>query len=312
MTNSAMDALASAGLMPLPPKSEDEHNIHAAINAIAKDLTPIFDELEAETKIEDKQIAEAILKVVPYPTLVDLKSIIDEQESAIDTTIQSPPIEPLEIFLTQRATTIKGLQTLRASMAKHIRNCRISNTVGNSASIIGGTLCFFFPTIGVPILLAGSATSLGTAIAGNIIEKRLQKKYTDLLEKDSLAVQICESNLKDITTWLVTIYSLGYSVSKAGANFLQLAEAIHASSTLSVWSELISQLPSLSTAFATGAKTAGTISGQILGISLIISVADLIQTWILKNATLEAIDKDIALLEQQLIELKQIVEVYRA
>jgi sensor histidine kinase YesM len=120
-------------------------------------------------------------------------------------------------------------------------------------------------------------------------------------------MKICESNLKDITTWLITVYSLGYSVSKAGVNFIKLSQAIQAASTL-----LIGQLPSLASALATGAKTAGTISGKILGISVIISVADLIQTWISKNATLTSIDKDIALLEQQLVELKRIADAYHA
>ncbi|CAF4553054.1 unnamed protein product, partial [Rotaria magnacalcarata] len=46
------------------------------------------------------------------------------------------------------------------------------------------------------------------------------------------------------------------------------------------------------------------------GISVIISVADLIQTWISTNATLSSIDKDIGLLEQQLMELKRIVHIY--
>lgn len=75
--------------------------------------------------------------------------------------IKPPSIEPLETFLEKRAITIDELKKLRASMVKHIKNCKISNTAGSSASIIGGILCFFFPMIGVPVLLAGSATSLG-------------------------------------------------------------------------------------------------------------------------------------------------------
>lgn len=133
-----------------------------------------------------------------------------------------------------------------------------------------------------------------------------------MLKEDSLAMKICESNLKDITAWLVTIYSLGYSVSSAGVNFLRLSEAIQAASTLGTWAELVGQLPSLASALATGAKTAGTISGKILGVSVIISVADLIHTWIAKSVTLKSIDKDIALLEQQLVELKRIAGAYHA
>ena len=133
-----------------------------------------------------------------------------------------------------------------------------------------------------------------------------------MLQEDSIAMKICESNLKDITAWLVTVYSLGYSVTRAGINFLQLSQAIEAATTLGAWAELVSQLPSLGAALATGMKTAGTISGKILGVSVIISVADLIQTWISKNATLKSIDRDIELLEQQLNELKRIADAYHA
>lgn len=153
---------------------------------------------------------------------------------------------------------------------------------------------------------------LGTTITTGFIEKRLRTKYNDMIKEDALAMQVCETNIKDITRWLVTVYSLGYSVSKAGVNFLQLSEAIQAASTLSTWAELVAQIPSLGSALAAGAKTAGTISGKILGVSVIISVADLIQTWISKNATLKSIDKDIVLLEQQLVELTRITEAYHA
>jgi hypothetical protein len=145
-----------------------------------------------------------------------------------------------------------------------------------------------------------------------VIESRLRTEYSKLLKEDSLAMKVCESNLKDITAWLITVYSLGYSVSKAGVNFFKLAEAIQAATTLGKWGELISHLPSFASAFATGAKTIGTISGKILGLSVIISVADLVQTWVSKDATLASIDKDIGLLEQQLDELKQIVHAYHA
>jgi hypothetical protein len=325
-----MEALAGAGLMPLPIKSVGNSKFYVPPIAKPEDLYPVLNEVADGAKEEEKQIDEAAVKLTPYPTLVELKSMIDEQKPNEPVIIEPPSIEPLNNFIEQRTVTIQGLKELRARMAKHILNCKISNTVGNSASIVGGILCFFFPPVGVPVLLAGSATSLGmfinriilldilfflfigTAITESVIEKRLRTKYTDMLRDDSLAMKICESNLKDITAWLVTVYSLGYSVSRAGINFLQLSEAIQAAATLGTWAELVGQLPSLAGALAAGAKTAGTISGKILGVSVIISVADLIQTWISKNATLKSIDKDIALLEQQLTELKRIADAYHA
>ncbi len=128
--SNAMEALAGAGLMPLSNKSD------------------VTDE-------------ESSVKLTSYPTLVELKSIIDEQKANTSAVIEPPSIEPLENFLEKRAITIEGLKQLRIRIAKHIKNCKISNTVGNSASIIGGILCFIFPPVGVPVLLAGSATTLG-------------------------------------------------------------------------------------------------------------------------------------------------------
>ncbi|CAF2415785.1 unnamed protein product [Rotaria sp. Silwood2] len=307
MSDTIETALANTGLISLSEKSDEINNkIDSNI------LYPILNDAIVAVKDEEKRVDDALIKLTPYPTLVELKSIIDEEKSNVSTIIEPPSIEPLKNFIEKRSITIEGLKQLRIRMTKHIKNCKISNTVGNSASIIGGILCFIFPPVGVPVLLAGSATSLGTTITENVIEKRLRTEYNDLLKEDLLAMKVCESNLKDITAWLVTVYSLGYSVSKAGVNFVKLSESIQAASTLGTWSELIGQLPSLGTALATGAKTAGTISGKILGISVIISVADLIQTWISKNATLTYIDKDISLLEQQLIELKRIADVYHA
>ncbi|CAF0979742.1 unnamed protein product [Rotaria sordida] len=309
-TTSAMEALIGAGLMPLPSKCIEKNNPNVTSIVTSDELYPVLNEDTTDINDEGKRLNEALAKFPTYPSLVELKAMIDEQQPDAPAVIEPPSIEPLKEFLERRAITIEGLKDLRARMAKHVMNCKISNTVGNSASIVGGLLCFVFPLIGVPVLLAGTATSLGTTITEGFIEKRLRTKYVDMVKEDALAMKVCETNIRDITAWLVTVYSLGYSVSRAGINFLQLSEAIQAASTLGTWAELVAQLPSLAGALATGAKTAGTISGKILGISVIISVADLIHTWISKNSTLKSIDKDIGLLEQQLIELKRIAEAY--
>jgi hypothetical protein len=159
-----MNALAGAGLMPLPSKFIE--TIKPNVTPIAKpeDLYPVLDEVATGAKDEEKRMDETTVKLTPYPTLVQLKSMIDEQKPNEPVVIEPPSIEPLKDFLEKRATTIQGLKELRARMAKHVLNCKISNTVGNSASIIGGILCFFFPPVGVPVLLAGSATSLGMFI----------------------------------------------------------------------------------------------------------------------------------------------------
>ena len=195
-----IEALANAGLMPLGKKIATTEN-HTDSNKLYPTLNDI---------IEDEKRTD--VKLTTYPTLVEMKSMIDDQDASVAPVIQPPSIEPLKAFLEKRAVTIEGLKQLRLRMAKHITHCKISNTVGNSASIIGGILCFVFPPVGVPVLLAGSATSLGTSITENVIEKRLRTEYTELLTEDSLAMKVCESNIKDITAWLVTDYSVGYSV----------------------------------------------------------------------------------------------------
>ena len=114
-----------------------------------------------ESSLDDNATVAEMVKLTAYPTLVELKSMIDEQRPDALAAIQPPSIEPLREFILKRTATIEGLRDLRTRMAKHILSCKISNTVGNSASIIGGILCFVFPPVGVPVLLAGSATSLG-------------------------------------------------------------------------------------------------------------------------------------------------------
>ena len=153
-----MEALAGAGLMPLPSKSVKKNK---APIAKPKELYPVLDGAASETTNLENQNDDGTVKLTSYPTLVELKSMIDEQTSNEPVKIEPPSIEPLKDFIEKRAATIQGLKDLRARMAKHILNCKISNTVGNSASIIGGILCFVFPPVGVPVLLAGSATSLG-------------------------------------------------------------------------------------------------------------------------------------------------------
>jgi hypothetical protein len=160
-----MEALAGAGLMPLPSKSVVKSKFYLTPTGESiSDLYPVLDEVAAEAKDEENQAGESTVKLTSYPTLVELKSMIDEQKPDAPAIIEPPSIEPLKNFIEKRGTTIEGLKDLRARMAKHVLNCKISNTVGNSASIIGGILCFVFPPVGVPVLLAGSATSLGMFI----------------------------------------------------------------------------------------------------------------------------------------------------
>ena len=154
-----MQALAGAGLLPLPSKPVDPSNKKVSSTTKRDSLYP---ELEGVNDEATPALPEENVKLTSYPTLVELRSMIDEQVASTGTVdIEPPSIEPLKDFIEKRAATIGALKDLRARMAKHVLNCKISNTVGNSASIIGGILCFVFPPVGVPVLLAGSATSLG-------------------------------------------------------------------------------------------------------------------------------------------------------
>jgi hypothetical protein len=157
-----LEALAGAGLMPLPSKSVAKTDFSEPTFAKPNGLYPVLNEVTEEANNDERQVDEENVKLTSYPTLVQLKSMIDEQKPDTPAVIEPPSIEPLKDFIEKRAITIEGLKELRARMAKHVLNCKISNTVGNSASIIGGILCFVFPPVGVPVLLAGSATSLGT------------------------------------------------------------------------------------------------------------------------------------------------------
>lgn len=164
-----MEAFVAANVRPLPSEAVQKNDLNTTLSAMMRDLYPVLNDAPEETNTEEKRIGKAILQLSSYPTLVELQSIINQQKSTdkpVD--IEPPSIEPLKNFLEKRAITIDGLKKLRTSMIKHIKKCKISNTAGSSASIIGGILCFFFPMIGVPVLLAGSATSLGTFCAEKV------------------------------------------------------------------------------------------------------------------------------------------------
>lgn len=162
-----MEALAGAGLMPLPAKSVQNNNSDGNPITNSNSLYPLINLDPVEDDDEYNKFRESLTKFKPYPSLVELQSMIEEQTPEKPATIEPPSIEPLKEFIQKRGETIEGLKDLRTRMAKHVLNCKISNTVGNSASIIGGLLCFVFPPIGVPVLLAGTATSLGMYIKFN-------------------------------------------------------------------------------------------------------------------------------------------------
>lgn len=147
-----MEAFVAANVRPLPSEAVQKNDLNTTLSAMMRDLYPVLNDAPEETNTEEKRIGKAILQLSSYPTLVELQSIINQQKSTdkpVD--IEPPSIEPLKNFL-----------------EKHIKKCKISNTASSSASIIGGILCFFFPMIGVPVLLAGSATSLGTFCAEKV------------------------------------------------------------------------------------------------------------------------------------------------
>lgn len=157
-----VEALLGAGLMPVPPRPVEKVKPDVVPPDPSDALNPFFNQTTTELYNGAKLTDEAIADNPLYPSLVELKSMVDEQNPTSSKTVITPPsIEPLKQFIERRKITIEGLKDLRDRMAKHILNGKISNTVGNSASIVGGLLCFVFPLVGVPVLLAGTATSLG-------------------------------------------------------------------------------------------------------------------------------------------------------
>ena len=90
--------------------------------------------------------------------------------------------------------TLTVLYQTRDELNKVVFDCKISNTVGNSASIIGTGLLFtplFF--IGLGVIAAGTLTSLGTNITENIIIKNLFNKVREAIEREE---KECEELLK--------------------------------------------------------------------------------------------------------------------
>ncbi|CAF4907328.1 unnamed protein product, partial [Rotaria socialis] len=71
-----------------------------------------------EGKDEENRVDDSNVKLTPYPTLVQLKSSIDDENNDTSSIIEPPSIQPLENFIKKRTITIEGLKQLRIRMAK--------------------------------------------------------------------------------------------------------------------------------------------------------------------------------------------------
>lgn len=61
---------------------------------------------------------------------------------------------------------IEILNECQLEIQNYVKNCSITSTTGNSVSILG-TIMLFTPAapLGLAMVLAGSATSMGTSVA---------------------------------------------------------------------------------------------------------------------------------------------------
>src|SRR5436853_2583470 len=97
-------------------------------------------------------------------------------------------IEKQNQFIKDRENTIRQLEECMKKLSRHIEKFKISNTVGNSATIAGTIMVFVpFPLVqiaGTLLATSGTATSLGTSIYKNAIENAFHKEFMEVIAKD--------------------------------------------------------------------------------------------------------------------------------
>lgn len=87
--------------------------------------------------------------------------------------------------------SIEALISLKDEFDVQLNNCKISNTVGNSTSILSTGLLFTpFFLVGVVGIVAGGATSAGTALTQYFIEQGKLKEIKYILNQENKAANI--------------------------------------------------------------------------------------------------------------------------
>jgi hypothetical protein len=203
-------------------------------------------------------------------------------------------------FRIKRQDTIRQLKSIRKELEEIVMNCKISNTVGNSVGIIGAIMTFTpLFVVGIPLAMAGAATSFGTAIAQSTLEHFRGKDFQKVVEDDErLRLELLTS--LDAVSNAMRVNQLNSGVRTVIGITSITTQAVRLGELLA---DLSKAIPN---AGVRGAINAAKGFEAIIGIGIILSVGDIIATWTLNPPSLKEMDKIIDLLQKDLEEIAKL------
>ncbi|CAG9320663.1 unnamed protein product [Blepharisma stoltei] len=210
-------------------------------------------------------------------------------------------------------TSIIYLANIKEDLESHLLGCKISNTVGISASMAGTGLMFTpLALLGILTMIAGSLTSVGTTVTQYFIEKKQLKKMKKILideEKAAVRYEVSmlkAKNLVEASNLAMQSYHIGSRIWKMVKEYRTLSALKALKSTKSIFS-LKGGWPSIMAA----GKNAKFLKASAIGAGL--SAIDIVATWAVENSTLEEIKKQIENREKTIEkEVKEVQEIEKA
>ncbi|CAG9320662.1 unnamed protein product [Blepharisma stoltei] len=271
------------------------------------DISPVTGKnLKHKNLVENCRLASKISKFNEKNPSPD--SLEDKTVSSVEKCLENK-----RAYILNLRTTIIYLTDIQEDLSRHLLNCKISNTAGNSASIAGTGMLFTpLALVGVVTIVAGSLTSIGTTVTQYFIEKsQLKRMKKVLLEEEKAAVRYEVSEMK--SQYLIGLLSFGLKSYQIGSRIwkimkhTQLFKALKAVDVTIFSAKSVLGIGGWSSAVA-ACKATKFLKVSALGAGL--SALDIVFTWAVKNPTLEEfkiqIDNKENLIEKEIKELEEL------
>lgn len=204
----------------------------------------------------------------------------------------------------ETSQTANRLTAILNKLQRHILNCKIARTSGNSTSIAGTGILFTpLALIGLGMLVLGGATSLGTVITQHALARKLVREFNKVIGEHSKIEFTFSTNMARISTELVKLTQVGYRFGKTTAEAVKIAR---------VFSEATSAKAVLSISGASkgaailGLGRVGVSTGILPVVGAAVSAIDLVITWTTRDETLIQLRQCIDNLSQRQQEIEEI------
>lgn len=211
-----------------------------------------------------------------------------------------------------------ALRGLLVEAKETVKNCKISNTVGNGANVESTGLLWFPPAwiLALGGVVLGTATSLGTGVVEAALASRIESKADHIMGHHAEVMEHFETVLERILEALHRlIHASGHvleHVAHNGKSIMKLGEtaalsynAIKAAKVTETavvnGSKIGIKGAKLAKFGSTGVKSAITISTKTMfAVGAVFSVADIVMTWKCENTCITKLEAQITFCQHDL------------